>query len=79
MALHIGANSNGLFLSSFRWLGWAKPTLFVPWRDISTSQTEGAFSKKMKLDFHAVPRVSLYISEWLGREVIKHACSQSAT
>jgi hypothetical protein len=78
-ALHIGANSTGLFLSLFRLFRMGKPALFVPWTDISTAETEGAFSNKMKLDFQAVPRVSLYISDALGRDVLKYTCSQSAT
>jgi len=78
-ALHIVANSAGLFLSLTRLFRMGKPALFVPWSDISTSETEGAFSDKMKLDFPAVPRVSLYISDALGREVIKHAGSPVAT
>ena len=79
-ALHIGANSEGLHLSLFLISRFGRPPLFIPWRDISTSEAEGAFLKKMKLDFRAVPRVSLYISDWLGRDVMKYACySQPAT
>jgi hypothetical protein len=80
-ALHFGTNSEGLHLSVFLLFRLGRPSLFIPWSEISASPAEGIFSKKMKLDFRGAPRVSLYISDRLGRELIKRApwYSQSAT
>jgi hypothetical protein len=79
--LHLGANREGLRIIRVIPLVRLNPPLFIPWGDISASPAEGIFFKKMRLDFGRAPRVSLYILERLGRELLKHAgrFSESAT
>ena len=71
--LHFGANREGLRIVRLIPLGRLNPPLFIPWGDISASPAEGVFLRKMRLDFGRAPRVSLYIQERLGRELLKHA------
>ena len=80
-ALTFGANSEGLRLSVFPLFRLGRPALFIPWNEILASPAEGIFFKRIKLDFRSVPRVSLYISAQLGRELGKQATwySVSAT
>jgi hypothetical protein len=71
--LHFGANREGLRVVRLITLGRLNPPLFIPWDDVSVSPAEGVFFKKMRLDFRHAPRVSLYIQERLGRELLRHA------
>jgi hypothetical protein len=79
--LHICANKAGLQLSIFILFRPGHPSLFIPWGDISVSSEEGILRRRLKFTFRKVPIVSLYVSEWVGEEVIKYAewYSQRAT
>jgi len=77
-ALTIGANQNGLYLSTFFLFRLTNPPLFIPWDDVSVSLEKGFISNYMKFQFRRAPSVTLQVSEWVGRQAIKHSQSLSA-
>jgi hypothetical protein len=76
-ALDFGVNADGLFLSVFLLFRWRRPALFIPWAEVSASPADGIFVKRMKFDFRSVPRVSIYISDCLARELTREASTCS--
>lgn len=72
-ALDFGTNSEGLYLSVFLLFRWHRPALFIPWSEVSASSVDGILAKRIRLDFRSVPRVSIYLSEPLARELTNRA------
>ena len=77
-ALDFGTNSEGLYLSGFLLFRWRRPALFIPWSEVSASPVDGILSKRIRLDFRSVPRVSIYVSDQLARELTKQGSFYSS-
>jgi len=65
--VHIGANQEGLFLSVFFPFRPGHPPLFIPWRDISTTEVRFLGGKRLELRFRKNRTVPVRINEESGR------------
>ena len=67
--LTIGADSNGLYLSTFVLFRAGHPSLYIPWEGIEIQEEQGWIFSYIVFRFKALPDVYLRTALKLGAEV----------
>jgi len=70
--LTVGANSGGLYLSTFFLFRPGHPPLFIPWRDIMITSF-GRDGRYLKFHFREIPEVPFIISDKLREQLARSA------
>jgi hypothetical protein len=68
-SLVVGADGEGLFVSTILPFRFCHPPIFVPWSEVSVAEKKGTFSDKASLTFAQCPTVPLVISKRLMKRV----------